>query len=196
VTESAGDPADGLAAADGRSRWQTFGERTIYDDPWVWLGQVDVEIPGSDRFWHNVVRLRRAAIMVLIDQQDRVLLLWRHRFVVNRWGWELPGGLIDEGEEPAAAVVRELAEETGYAAGRLEHLVTYQPMVGTIDSEHFVFVGRDPRQVAEPVEVSEADRIEWIPLSAVPELIAAGKLWNAGTLIGLLGVQGVLGSRT
>ena len=73
------------------SRWKTFGERVIYDNPWVWLGQVDVELPDGERFWHHVVRLHRAAMMVLVDGQDRVLLLWRHRFVQNRWGWELPG---------------------------------------------------------------------------------------------------------
>jgi hypothetical protein len=68
-------------ARDRSSQWRTFGEQTIYDNPWVWLGQIDVELPGGERFWHHVVRLHRAAMMVLVDDQDRVLLLWRHRFV-------------------------------------------------------------------------------------------------------------------
>ena len=127
----------------------------IYDNPWVWLGQVDVELPDGERFWHHVVRLHRAAMMVLVDEQDRVLMLWRHRFVQDRWGWELPGGLIDEGEEPAETAVRELEEETGYRAGRVEHLITFQPMVGMVDSEHVVFIGRDPEKVAEPTEANE-----------------------------------------
>jgi hypothetical protein len=80
------------ATGGGASRWKTFGERVIYDNPWVWLGQVDVELPDRERFWHHLVRLHRAAMMVLVDGQDRVLLLWRHRFVQDRWGWELPGG--------------------------------------------------------------------------------------------------------
>jgi 8-oxo-dGTP pyrophosphatase MutT (NUDIX family) len=100
----------------------------IYDNPWEWLGQVDVELPDEEQFWHHVVRLHRAAMMVLLDEQDRVLLPWRHRFVQDRWWWELPGGLIDEGEEPAETAAREL-EETGYRAGRVEHLITFQPMV-------------------------------------------------------------------
>jgi 8-oxo-dGDP phosphatase len=174
------------AKGDEASRWKAFGERTIYDNPWVWLGQVDVELPDGERFWHHVVRLHRASMMVLADDQDRALLLWRHRFVQDRWGWELPGGLIDEGEEPAETAVRELKEETGYRAGRVEHLVTFQPMVGTVDSEHVIFVGRDPEKVGEPTEVNEVERMEWMPLASVPRLIADGEIWNAGTLIALL----------
>jgi 8-oxo-dGTP pyrophosphatase MutT (NUDIX family) len=176
------------AADGGRSRWKTFGERVIYDNPWVWLGQVDVEVPGGDRFWHHVVRLNRAAMIALTDDRDRVLMLWRHRFVQDRWGWELPGGVVEDGEEPAVTAVRELAEETGYAAGRVEHLVTFQPMVGMVDSEHVVFAGRDPRRCGEPADVSEADRIEWVPLADVPGLIGAGEIWNAGSLVALLGL--------
>jgi 8-oxo-dGTP pyrophosphatase MutT (NUDIX family) len=66
----------------------------------VWLGEVDVELPDGERFWHHVVHLHRAATTVLVNNHDQVLLLWRHRFVQDRWGWELPGGLIDEGVEP------------------------------------------------------------------------------------------------
>ena len=160
--------ADGV---DGeQSRWRTFGERVIYDNPWVWLGQIDVEIPGGERFWHHVVRLHRAAVMVLVDDQDRVLMLWRHRFVQDKWGWELPGGLVDDDEDPKDTAVREL------------------PMVGMVDSEHDVFIGRGPEKFTEPVDLNEADRIEWVPLSSVPELIASGQIWNSGVLIGLLGL--------
>jgi len=173
----------------GRNQWRTFGERTIYDNPWVWLGQIDVELPGGERFWHHVIRLHRAAIVVLVDDQDRVLMMWRHRFVQDKWGWELPGGLIDEGEEPQETAIRELEEETGYRAGRIEHLVTYQPMVGMVDSEHVIFIARDPVKVAEPVEATESDRIEWIPLASVPDLIREGKIWNSGNLVGLWGLM-------
>ena len=173
-------------ARDGSSRWRTFGERTIYDNPWVWLGQIDVELPGGERFWHHVVRLHRAAMMVLVDERDRVLLLWRHRFVQDKWGWELPGGLIDEGEEPSETAVRELEEETGYRAGRVEHLVTFQPMVGMVDSEHFVFVGRDPEKIGKPTEATEVERMEWVPLAEVARLIDSGAIWNSGSLVALL----------
>lgn len=175
----------------GRSRWRTFGERVIYDSSWVWLGQVDVEVPGGERFWHHVVRLNRAAMIALVDDRDRVLLMWRHRFVQDRWGWELPGGVVEPGEDPAVTAARELAEETGYEAASVEHMVTFQPMVGMVDSEHVVFTGHGPRRCGAPVDVNESDRIEWVPLADVPALIRCGKIWNSGSLVALLGLLGL-----
>jgi 8-oxo-dGTP pyrophosphatase MutT (NUDIX family) len=176
VTDTTGEPG----------RWRTFGEREVYESPYVWLGQVDVELPGGERFWHDVIRLHRAAVMVLVDETDRVLLLWRHRFVSDRWGWELPGGLVDEDEEPAEAARRELGEETGYRAGRVEQLIRFQPRAGTIKGEDFAFVGRDPERLGEPTEVSEAVRMEWVPLASVPGMISAGDIWDVGSLVALL----------
>ena len=167
-------------------RWRTLGEREIYRSPYTWLGQMDVELPVGERFWHDVIRLHRAAAMVLVDDADRVLMLWRHRFVMDQWGWELPGGLVDEDEEPAEAAQRELEEETGYRAGQVEQLIAFQPRAGTIDGELFAFVGRDPERIGEPTEVNEVSRLEWVPLASVPQMITAGDIWNAGSLVPLL----------
>jgi 8-oxo-dGTP pyrophosphatase MutT (NUDIX family) len=74
----------------------------------------------------------------------------------GRFTGALPGGLVDEDEEPAEAARRELEEETGYRARRVEQLITFQPRPGTIDGELFAFVGRDPERIGEPTEVNEA----------------------------------------
>ena len=175
--------------SDDRSestRWQVHGERSIYESPWVRLNLVEVELPDGARFEHHVARLHHAAMVVVLDERDRVLLLWRHRFVFDRWGWELPGGLVDHGEDPGEAAAREAEEETGWRPSTLEKLVTFQPMVGMVDSEHSVFLTRDARWVEEPTETTEAQRIAWVPLASVLGLIEGGEIWNSGTLVGLL----------
>jgi 8-oxo-dGTP pyrophosphatase MutT (NUDIX family) len=51
--------------------------------------------------WEHLVRLHQTALMALVDGEGRVLLVRRHRFVSDEWGWELPGGLVDDEEDPA-----------------------------------------------------------------------------------------------
>ncbi|MCX5533564.1 NUDIX domain-containing protein [Streptomyces sp. NBC_00006] len=169
--------------------WKIHGERTIYDDRWVKLNLVDVEPPGVDRFEHHVVRLHHVAITAVVDDQDRVLMLWRYRFVPDKWGWELPGGIVDEGEDPQDTARREFEEETGWRAGPLEHVVTYQPMVGMVDSPHEIYVGRGAVKVGEPTDVEESGHLEWVPLSDIPGLMARDELMGSGTLVALLHIM-------
>lgn len=176
------------AAGDRRGRWRTFGERVIYESPEIWLGQVDVGLPSRERVWQHVVRLHRTAAVVLLDGTERVLLLWRHRFVQDRWGWELPGGLVDGDEEPVEAAARELEDQTGYRVSQLEHVITFQPMAEVADGERVVFAGRDATKVADPVSSEGIERAEWLPLGSVPELIAAGQVWTSASLVGLLSI--------
>src|SRR5437879_5795480 len=78
VSPTLGTMADEV---NGPPRTQVHGERTIYDNEWVRLVQVDIEPPDGHRFWHHVVRLQTVALAAVFDDQDRVLMIWRHRFV-------------------------------------------------------------------------------------------------------------------
>ncbi|OJF13083.1 NUDIX domain-containing protein [Couchioplanes caeruleus] len=168
--------------------WRIHGERTIYDNPWVRLTLVDVEPPGTKRFEHHVVHLQRVAIAAVIDDQDRVLMMWRYRFVPDRWGWELPGGIVEAGEDSAAAAAREVEEETGWRPASLTRIATFEPMIGMVDSPHEVFAGTGATYVGEPTEIEEAGRIEWVPLAKVRDMMARGELAGSGTLVALLHV--------
>lgn len=171
---------------EGLEPWQIHGERDIYDNKWVKLQLWDVEPPGVKRFEHHVVRLQHVAITAVLDDQDRVLMLWRYRFVPQQWGWELPGGIVDAGEDPAETARREVEEETGWRPKSVEHVVTYQPMVGMVDSPHEIYVGHGAERVGDPTDLEEAGHIEWVPLADVPGLMARGQLMGSGTLVALL----------
>ncbi|MEU9015700.1 NUDIX domain-containing protein [Streptomyces sp. NPDC048479] len=166
--------------------WTIHGERTVYDNEWVKLALVDVEPPGVERFEHHVVRLHHVAITAVLDDQDRVLMLWRYRFVPDAWGWELPGGIVDEGEDAATTALREFEEETGWRPDSLRHVVTYQPMVGMVDSPHEIYVGRGAKHIGEPTDIEEAGHVAWVPLADIPVLMARGELMGSGTLVALL----------
>ncbi|MFJ8332903.1 NUDIX domain-containing protein [Streptomyces sp. NPDC094437] len=184
----------------GLEPWRIHGERDVYDNEWVKLQLWDVEPPGLARFEHHVVKMNNAAIVAVLDDQDRVLMMWRYRFVPQQWGWELPGGIVDEGEDPANTALREIEEETGWRPKSVEHVVTYQPIVGMVDSTHEIFVAHGAEQVGSPTDAEEAAHIDWVPLADVPGLMARGELMGSGTLVALLhilasrGKQGVTAS--
>jgi 8-oxo-dGTP pyrophosphatase MutT (NUDIX family) len=167
-------------------RWQQHGERSIYDNPWVHLNLVDVTPPNGKRFEHHVVRLQKVVMTALVDSDERVLLLWRHRFVPDSWGWELPGGIAEAGETDEVTAERETVEETGWRPSGFESLAAFQPMPGMVDTPHVILLARNAEQVGEPTDEEEASILRWVPLVEVPQLIADGLIAGAGSLVGLL----------
>lgn len=179
---------------DDDSRWIVHGRRPLYESEWIKLYKTDVELPDGQRFEHHTVWMPTAAMTAMLnDDLTHVLLMWRHRFVPDLWNWELPGGLVDEGEEPAQTAAREIEEETGYRPRNLEHLVTFEPMIGMANTPHHVFLARGAERVGEPTEKTEMQRMEWVPLTQVPNLIAQGQVSNSGTLVALLHVLAISG---
>jgi len=141
-------------------KWIVHGERTLYESKWLRLALTDVEIPGGRRFEHHVVRAPAdAAGAVVVDPERGVLLLWRHRFTTDTWGWEVPAGRIDPGESPQQAAARETLEETGWRPGPLRPLVRYHPSNGMTDQTFHLFVADGATYVGEPADAFESERI-------------------------------------
>ncbi|MFJ4091623.1 NUDIX hydrolase [Kitasatospora sp. NPDC089913] len=159
------------------SEWQVHGRRQVYGSPWVELWLDDVDIPGHGRVEHHVVRMPRASTTAVVtDEEGRFLLIFRHRFITGRWGWEVPAGWAEPGEEPAAAVAREVEEETGWRPGAVEPMTGYDAMSGISDARFHAFHVTGCTRIGEPVDVSEADRVEWLPEAEVVGLLVDGRI--------------------
>ena len=168
-------------------KWIVHGERVIYDSPWVRLALTDIEIPGGERFDHHVIRMPAAAAGTVVHDPERgVLLLWRHRFTTDTWGWEVPAGRIDDGETPEEAAARETFEETGWRSGPLTHLTTYFPHNGTSDATFHLFSAAGATYVGDPTDASESERIEWVTVDRLREEITEGRVQDGLSLTALL----------
>jgi len=167
-------------------RWEVVDSRPIYSNEWINVAMADVVLPSGERITHHMVLMPAAAMTVVFnDDDDAILMSWRHRFVADVWNWELPGGIVDHGEEPAETAVREIVEETGFRPRNLARLTSFEPMIGMVTSPHHVYVAHGAERVGDPTEQDEG-RFEWVPLDKVRALIAAGEVRNAGALVGLL----------
>lgn len=171
------------------TRWKIHGERVIDDTRRAKFSIASVELPDGVTFEQYVIRMPRAAMVVVLDEPaQQVLMMWRHRWIIDRWVWELPGGYVDEHEDPAATAAREVEEETGWRPGPLKPLTSFQPMVGTIDSEQLLYVARGAEHTGAAPDINEAQRVSWLGLDTVLDRIAAGEIVGSGSVVGLQAV--------
>jgi 8-oxo-dGTP pyrophosphatase MutT (NUDIX family) len=168
-------------------RWTVHSERDLYRDQWVHVASADVELPDGRHLDHRIIRTAAPGAGIAVVNDHRVLLMWRHRFITNTYGWEIPHGSIRPNEEPADAAAREAEEETGWRPGPpIRPLVYTQPSPGLMTSEHHIFRADSATYIGPPKDAFESDKIQWIPLDDIPPLIQKQHIVAGTTLVALL----------
>ena len=185
--QSSPDPAEHAAGTPDRQpgEWVTHSTlREVYSSWWMTLRIDDVEKPDGSHTEHEVVRGPDAAGMAVVDPERGILMMWRHRFLPDTWGWEIPGGAIDEGESPELAARREFLEETGWSVrDPVRHLSTHHPSVGFVNQTFHVFVAVSATFHGRPADANEAVRVEWRTFDQVAADVAGGAISDGFSLL-------------
>ncbi|WP_067787767.1 NUDIX hydrolase [Nocardia amikacinitolerans] len=166
-----------------RTLWTVHGETVVDENRHIRLSTVDVELPDGVRFTQYVVRMPCCAMTLVLNENREALLIYRHRFIIDQWVWELPGGYIDHAEDVALAAAREVEEETGWRPRTMERLVTYQPAIGTMDHPQEIYLARGADLTGTQPDINEAEDIRWIPLEEAVQMIERGEILGAATVI-------------
>lgn len=134
---------------------------------------------GEDRREALVMEAPHWVNVVPLTDDDRVLLVRQWRFGITAPTLEIPGGMVDEGD-PGAAAARELEEETGYRARRLEPLGVLHPNPAFLSNRLSTFLATDLVRVGEPMgDGSEEIELESAALADIPAMIADGEISHA-----------------
>jgi ADP-ribose pyrophosphatase len=142
--------------------------------------------PGGFEIKRAIVQHRGSAVMMPVDENDRILLVRQYRLPARRYLWELPAGTIDDGETALQTARRELVEETGYRAKKWQKLAEFFPSPGFLSEKMTIYLATG--LTAGEATPMEDERIEarWFTSKQIDDMVRAGKILDAKTNIGFL----------
>jgi ADP-ribose pyrophosphatase len=160
--------------------------RRIYEGRIVTLREDEVRLADGHSVRREVVEHAHVAAMVPIDADGKVILVRQYRLPAREALLEIPAGGADEGESIAEAAQRELREEIGYRAGRLERLCGFYVSPGYCTEFIHVFLATD--LVEDPIEgdPDEVITLERETLAEAGRMIEAGEIKDGKSIVGLL----------
>jgi ADP-ribose pyrophosphatase len=133
-----------------------------------------------------IVHHAGSAVILVVDEKKKILLVRQYRLPAAQKLWELPAGKIDAGENALQAAKRELAEETGYKATNWKKLASYWASPGFLAEKMNIYLATGLKPgLATPME-DERIEARWFSSKELDDLIREGKMEDGKTLIGYL----------
>jgi ADP-ribose pyrophosphatase len=143
-------------------------------------------LPDGTTVRRDMILHPGAVVILPLVDAGHVCLLRNHRFIVDETLWELPAGTLEPGEPPDRAAVRELAEETGYTAGRWQKLAECYASPGCLSELMHIYVAQDLTPGTARPEKDETLEPRVVPWDQALTWATDGTIRDAKTIAGLL----------
>lgn len=140
---------------------------------------------GENIYTREIISHPGSAVIVPLFFDKTIALVRQYRHPAEKFLLELPAGSLSKGENPETGARRELEEEIGVTAGKMEKISQFYVSPGFLGEKMFIFLATDLTQTAQNLEEDENLLIEKILLAEIPDLILDGKIEDAKTIIGL-----------
>lgn len=157
----------------------------IYKGRIIELYKDTVELPNGKQVEWDFVKHKGASAVVAVDEDGKILMVRQYRNAIDRMSLEIPAGGINIGEESKVAALRELEEETGYRADKIEHLVDVLTAVGFTNETLYIYVATGLVKTEQNLDEDEFVTIERYELEELVSMIMNGTIKDAKTIAGI-----------
>ena len=169
-----------------RTQAKLLSSKTVFQGK-VFGVRVDQVIePGGVQATREVVTHHGSVVLLPVLRDANIILVRQYRHTVGDFLWEIPAGRIERGESPLAAAKRELAEETGYRARRLQLLMDVYPTPGFVAERMYLYAASGLTAGATNFDADERIESRLFPLATLLRMIRARKLHDAKSVAGIL----------
>jgi 8-oxo-dGTP pyrophosphatase MutT (NUDIX family) len=165
--------------------FKVLASRDVYDNPWISVVEHRIEKPRGGEGIYGVVHFKNRAVGVVPYQDGHVWLVGQYRFPLSRYSWEIPEGGAPLGEELEACARRELSEETGFVAGRIDKLLTLHLSNSVTDEEAAIYLARDLVPGTSSPEDTEVLHVKRAPLDEVHGLVRTGVITDVISVVAI-----------
>lgn len=171
--------------SDDSLEWETLDRRVAYTCPGFDVVNESVRLPDGTETEYDYLSEPASVCILPLTPDDDVVCIKEWRQAVDRVTYGLPvGGTEPDDDDLDAAARRELAEETGYEADRLDPLVTIEPANGIADAVLHVFVARGCQPTGEQqLDHNESIRVSPTPFSTLLEAVGDGEIRDGRTVL-------------
>lgn len=144
--------------------------------------RLTLQLPDGKQMDRDLIHHRGAALVLPVLMDGSIVMIRNYRYAAAGYLWELPCGTLEEGEEIAVCAARELAEESGYTAGRIEKLGEFYSCPGYSDEVIHAFLATDLTKGEQNLEGYEDITVEVLLDAEVRRMAAADEIHDGKTL--------------
>ena len=147
---------------------------------------VDTVREGDQTYAREVVHHGGSAVILPVFEDGTIALVKQYRHPAVKYLLELPAGTLNDRERPEIGAARELEEELGLVAGRMEKLCEFFVSPGFLSEKMWLYLATDLRETEQRLEDDEAIEIVRVPIDRALQMITDNEIEDAKTIIGLL----------